>query len=63
LRASTGEQTIKNQHRKLGTAAERHGWTVGAIFEDVGISGARGEEIGQASMHSSRQWLGARSTW
>jgi DNA invertase Pin-like site-specific DNA recombinase len=42
LRVSTGEQTTKNQRRELGTAAERHGWTVGAIFEDVGISGARG---------------------
>ena len=44
LRVSTGEQTTKNQRRELEAAAERHGWTVGAVFEDAGISGAEGPE-------------------
>jgi DNA invertase Pin-like site-specific DNA recombinase len=41
LRVSTGEQTTKNQRRELEAAAGRHGWTVAAIFEDAGISGAK----------------------
>jgi DNA invertase Pin-like site-specific DNA recombinase len=44
LRVSTGEQTTKNQRRELEAAAERHGWTVGAAFEDAGISGAKGRK-------------------
>jgi DNA invertase Pin-like site-specific DNA recombinase len=44
LRVSTGEQTTKNQRRELEAAAERHGWTVGAVFEDAGISGAKGRK-------------------
>jgi DNA invertase Pin-like site-specific DNA recombinase len=44
LRVSTGEQTTRNQRRELEAAAERHGWTVGAVFEDAGISGAKGRK-------------------
>ena len=44
LRVSTGEQTTKNQRRELDAAAERHGWKVGAVFEDAGISGAKGRK-------------------
>jgi DNA invertase Pin-like site-specific DNA recombinase len=44
LRVSTGEQTTKNQRRELEAAAERHGWTVGVVFEDAGISGAKGRK-------------------
>jgi DNA invertase Pin-like site-specific DNA recombinase len=44
LRVSTGEQTTKNQRRELEAAAERHGWKVGAVFEDAGISGAKGRK-------------------
>lgn len=44
LRVSTGEQTTKNQRRELEAAAERHGWTVAAVFEDAGISGAKGRK-------------------
>jgi DNA invertase Pin-like site-specific DNA recombinase len=42
LRVSTSEQTTKNQRRELQTVAKRHGWGVAAIFEDAGISGAKG---------------------
>jgi DNA invertase Pin-like site-specific DNA recombinase len=44
LRVSTGEQTTRNQRRELEAAAERHGWTVAATFEDAGISGAKGRK-------------------
>jgi len=44
LRVSTGEQTTKNQRRELEAAAERHGWTVSALFQDAGISGAKGRK-------------------
>jgi DNA invertase Pin-like site-specific DNA recombinase len=44
LRVSTGEQTTANQRRELDEAAARHGWTVVSVFEDAGISGARGRQ-------------------
>ncbi len=44
LRVSTGEQTVENQRRVLDEVAQRRGWTVVKIFEDNGISGARGRE-------------------
>jgi DNA invertase Pin-like site-specific DNA recombinase len=44
LRVSTGEQTTRNQRRELKAVAERHGWNVVAIFEDAGVSGAKGRD-------------------
>jgi DNA invertase Pin-like site-specific DNA recombinase len=44
LRVSTSEQTTTNQRRELKAVAERHGWDVVAVFEDAGISGAKGRE-------------------
>jgi len=44
VRVSTDHQTIKNQERELEAVAERHGWTVVAIFKDQGISGAKGRD-------------------
>ncbi len=44
LRVSTDEQTTRNQRRELVAAAERHGWTVTATFEDAGVSGAKGRK-------------------
>jgi DNA invertase Pin-like site-specific DNA recombinase len=44
LRVSTSEQTTANQRRELKAVAERHGWNVVAVFEDAGISGAKGRE-------------------
>ena len=44
LRVSTTGQTVENQRRELRTAAKRHGWQVVAVFEDAGISGAKGRE-------------------
>jgi DNA invertase Pin-like site-specific DNA recombinase len=42
LRVSTTEQTTQNQRRELKAVAARHGWEVVSIFEDAGISGAKG---------------------
>lgn len=42
LRVSTGLQTTENQRRDLEEVAERAGWNVVGIYEDAGISGAKG---------------------
>ena len=52
LRVSTDEQTTRNQRRELQAAAERHGWTVTATFEDAGISGRRAARTDQAGRHA-----------
>jgi DNA invertase Pin-like site-specific DNA recombinase len=44
LRVSTSEQTTRNQRRQLEAVAKRHGWEVVAVFEDAGISGAKGRD-------------------
>lgn len=42
LRVSTAEQTTRNQRRELKAVAQRHSWEIVSIFEDTGISGAKG---------------------
>jgi DNA invertase Pin-like site-specific DNA recombinase len=44
LRVSTTEQTTTNQRRELHAVAKRHGWFVVQVFEDAGISGAKGRK-------------------
>jgi len=44
LRVSTDQQTTENQRRILLEIAERSGWEVVAVFEDQGISGAKGRD-------------------
>ncbi len=44
LRVSTSEQTTKNQRRELMTVAKRQGWNVIHVFEDAGVSGAKGRD-------------------
>ena len=43
-RVSTTEQTTTNQRRELRAVSKRHGWSVVQVFEDAGISGAKGRE-------------------
>jgi DNA invertase Pin-like site-specific DNA recombinase len=44
-RTSTANgQTTKNQKRELTGVARRLGWHVVAVFEDAGISGAKGRD-------------------
>jgi DNA invertase Pin-like site-specific DNA recombinase len=44
LRVSTNEQTTTNQRRELKAVANRHSWQVVHVFEDAGISGAKGRD-------------------
>jgi len=44
LRVSTSEQTTENQRRELQAVAERAGWNVVEVYEDAGISGAKGRD-------------------
>lgn len=44
LRVSTKDQTTANQLRELQQVAERAGWDVVQVFEDAGISGAKGRD-------------------
>jgi Zn-dependent protease len=45
LRVSTSEQTTHNQRRELKAVAARHKWDVVGVFEDAGISGAKGRGL------------------
>jgi DNA invertase Pin-like site-specific DNA recombinase len=44
LRVSTDGQTTENQRRELLDVAERSGWIITEIYEDAGISGAKGRD-------------------
>jgi DNA invertase Pin-like site-specific DNA recombinase len=44
LRVSTGEQTTHSQYHELWAAAARAGWSIAAVYEDAGISGAKGRD-------------------
>jgi DNA invertase Pin-like site-specific DNA recombinase len=44
LRVSTSEQTTHNQRRELKAVAARHKWDVVGVFEDAGVSGAKGRD-------------------
>lgn len=51
LRVSTGEQTTENQRRELEAVVQRSGWDIVAIYEDAGISGAKGRDRRPAYDH------------
>lgn len=44
LRVSTGEQTTENQRLELDAVADRAGWDVVEVYEDAGVSGAKGRD-------------------
>jgi DNA invertase Pin-like site-specific DNA recombinase len=44
LRVSTSKQDIDNQRRELEGVAARSGWHVVKVYEDAGISGAKGRD-------------------
>lgn len=44
LRVSTNSQTTENQRRELQAVADQRGWQVVQLFEDAGISGAKGRD-------------------
>jgi len=44
LRVSTKEQTTDNQRLELEHVSQARGWTVAKVYEDAGISGAKGRD-------------------
>jgi len=44
IRVSTDGQTTANQRRELEAVAARSGWEIVGIYEDAGISGAKGRD-------------------
>jgi DNA invertase Pin-like site-specific DNA recombinase len=44
LRVSTNKQETSNQRRELEAVAARSGWQIVKVFEDAGISGAKGRD-------------------
>jgi DNA invertase Pin-like site-specific DNA recombinase len=44
LRVSTSKQDTDNQRRELEVVAARSGWDVVKVYEDAGISGAKGRD-------------------
>jgi DNA invertase Pin-like site-specific DNA recombinase len=44
LRVSTDKQTTSNQRRELEAVAKRSSWQIVKVFEDAGISGAKGRD-------------------
>src|SRR5712671_2266100 len=44
IRVSTSKQDTDNQRRELEAVADRSGWKVVRVFEDAGISGAKGRD-------------------
>jgi DNA invertase Pin-like site-specific DNA recombinase len=44
LRVSTSDQNTHTQYSQLWAAAARPGWIIVAVYEDAGISGAKGRD-------------------
>ena len=44
LRVSTSKQETSNQRRELEAVAKRSSWQVVKVYEDAGISGAKGRD-------------------
>jgi DNA invertase Pin-like site-specific DNA recombinase len=44
IRVSTSKQDTENQRRELEAVADRSGWTIVKVYEDAGISGAKGRD-------------------
>src|SRR6267378_4065602 len=45
IRVSTSKQDTDNQRRELEAVADRSGWKVVKVYEDAGISGAKGRDL------------------
>src|SRR3954462_14807573 len=44
IRVSTSKQDTDNQRRELQAVAKRSGWEIVQVYEDAGISGAKGRD-------------------
>ena len=49
-RVSTTGQTTENQRLELERVAQQRGWEIVGVYEDAGISGARGATNGRSSI-------------
>jgi len=63
LRVSTDDQTTENQHRELRAVVERAGWRIFEVYEDAGISGAKGRDQRPAFDQMLKAVASAGSTW
>src|ERR1700751_1917446 len=59
VRVSTDSQTVENQIRELRQVAERRGWEVVGVYNDAGISGAKGRN-GRPGLDSMLKDAGRR---
>ena len=48
VRVSTDGQTVDNQLRELEAVAERRGWEIVQVYDDNGVSGAKGRAFRKA---------------
>ena len=62
VRVSTDRQTIENQEIQLRQIAERRGWEVVEVYNDAGVSGAKGRKDRPASTKCSTMPAGDAST-
>ena len=44
IRVSTSKQDTENRRRELEAVADRSGWKIVKVYEDAGISGAKGRD-------------------
>jgi len=67
LRTSTTGQHTENQRLELEQIAERRGWSVAEVYEDFGISGAKGRDkrpaLDQLLKDSSRRRFDLVMAW
>lgn len=67
FRVSTSDQTTENQRRDLLAVAERAGWTIVDIYEDAGVSGAKGRNkrpaFDRLLKDASRRRFGLVAAW
>ena len=54
VRVSTDKQTVENQMMQLRQVADRRGWEVVEIYNDAGISGAKGRKDRPGSIRCSK---------
>lgn len=60
VRVSTKEQTTENQKLELERVADAKGWQIAVVYEDAGISGAKGRDKRPAFDQALRDAVRAR---
>src|ERR1700719_2851256 len=45
IRVSTSKQDTENRRREAEAVADRSGWKIVKVYEDAGISGAKGRDL------------------